>query len=87
MGKLHKNKNKTAQPKSETNALTTQKISTLNRKQIPPMEFSIQTNTDLWNSAMGDSLQFQHQNPPALSIQESPIHSEHTLVHKQPEDP
>jgi hypothetical protein len=32
---------------------------------------------------MGDGLQFQHRNPPALSIQESPIHSERTLEHKQ----
>jgi hypothetical protein len=35
----------------------------------------------------GDSLQFQHQNPLALSIQDSPIHSECTLVHKQPQNP
>jgi hypothetical protein len=46
-----------------------------------------QTHTDLWNSAMGDSLQFQHRNPTALSIQDSPSHSERTLVHKQPQDP
>jgi hypothetical protein len=42
---------------------------------------------DLWNSAMGDSLQFQQRNSPALSIQDSPIHSECTLVHKQPQGP
>jgi hypothetical protein len=42
---------------------------------------------DVRNSAMGDSLQFQHRNPPALSIQESPIHTERTLVHKQAPDP
>jgi hypothetical protein len=35
----------------------------------------------------GDSLQFQHRNPPGLSIQDSQIHSERTLVHKQPQDP
>jgi hypothetical protein len=39
------------------------------------------------NSAMRDSLQFQHRNPPALSIQDSPIHSERTSVHKHPQDP
>jgi hypothetical protein len=33
--------------------------------------------TQLW----GDSLQFQHRNPPELSIQDSAIHSERTLVH------
>jgi hypothetical protein len=38
-----------------------------------PMEFSYG----------GDSLQFQHRNPPALSVQDFPIHSERTLVHKQ----
>jgi hypothetical protein len=32
------------------------------------------------NSAMGDSLQFQHRNPPALSIQDFLINSERTLV-------
>jgi hypothetical protein len=34
-----------------------------------------------------DSLQFQHPNPPALSIHDSPIHPGRTLVHKQPQDP
>jgi hypothetical protein len=78
----------TAQPKSETNALATRKkINTVNRKQTPHIRCSTQTHTDLWNLAMGDSLQFQHQNPPALSIQEPLIHSERTLVHKQPQDP
>jgi hypothetical protein len=36
----------------------------------------------LRNSAVGDSFQFQHQNPPVLSIQDYPIHSERTLVHR-----
>jgi hypothetical protein len=74
--------------KRKTNALATRKkISTVNRKQTPPIQSSTQTHTDIWNSAMGDSLQFQHRNPPALSIQVSPIHSKRTLVHKQPQDP
>jgi hypothetical protein len=30
---------------------------------------------------------FPGVDPPALSIQDSPIHSERTLVHKQPQDP
>jgi hypothetical protein len=53
------------------------------------IQSSTQTHMDLWNSAMGDSFQFQHQNPSALSIQDShcQIHSERTLVHKQPQDP
>jgi hypothetical protein len=34
----------------------------------------------------GGSLQFQHPNPPALSMQKPPIYSERTLVHK-PLDP
>jgi hypothetical protein len=38
-------------------------------------------------AAMVGSLQFQHRNPPALSIQDSPIHSERTLVHKQSQNP
>jgi hypothetical protein len=84
MGKAHQNQKKTAQPKRETNALATgKKINTINKKQTPP----IQSHMDLWNSAMGDSLQFKHRSPPALSIKDSPIHSERTLVHKQPQDP
>jgi hypothetical protein len=60
MGKAHQNKKKTAQPKSETNALATRKkINTINRKQTPPIQ-SNRTHMDLWNSAMGDNLQFQH---------------------------
>jgi hypothetical protein len=42
---------------------------------------------DLWNSATRDSFQFEHRNPPALLIQDSPIHSERTLVHKQSQHP
>jgi hypothetical protein len=34
---------------------------------------------------MGDSLQLQQRNPPALSTQDCPIHSERTMVHKQPQ--
>jgi hypothetical protein len=42
---------------------------------------------DQWKSATGERLQFQHQNPPAHSIQDSPIQCESTLLHKQPQDP
>jgi hypothetical protein len=42
---------------------------------------------DLWNLVMEGSLQFQHQNHPALSIQDSSIHSEYTLVQKQLQNP
>jgi hypothetical protein len=87
MVKSHQNQKKTAQPKSEANALAIRKISTVNRKQTPPIGGSTQTHMDLWNSAMGDSLQFQYRNPPALSIQDFPIHSDRTLLHKQPQDP
>jgi hypothetical protein len=74
--------------KSETIALATRKkINTINRKQTPSIQSSTHTHMDLWNSAMGDSLQFQHRNPPALSIKDSPIHSERTLVHKQSQNP
>jgi hypothetical protein len=39
MGKAHQNKMKTSQPRSETNALATQKkINTINRKQTPPIQ-------------------------------------------------
>jgi hypothetical protein len=83
MGKAHKNQKETAQPKSKTNTRTTRKkVNNINRKQTLPIQSSIQTHTDLWNLTVGDSLQFQHRNPPALSIQDSPIHSERTLVHK-----
>jgi hypothetical protein len=77
----------TSQPKSETNALVTRKkINTINRKQTP-IESRTQTHTDIWNSAMEDSLQFQQRNLPALSMQDSLIHFERTLVHTQPQDP
>jgi hypothetical protein len=49
---------------------------TINRKK---------THMNIWNEM--DILQFQHRNPPALSIQDSPIYSERTSVHKQPQDP
>jgi hypothetical protein len=42
---------------------------------------STQTHVDLQNSVMGNSLQFQQQYPPALSIQDSLIHSECTLAY------
>jgi hypothetical protein len=88
MDKAYQNQKKTAQPESETNELATRKkIHTINRKQTPPTQSSTQTHMDLWNSAMGDILQFQQRNPPALSLQDSPIHSERTLVHKQAHDP
>jgi hypothetical protein len=54
MGKAHQNQKKTAQE------LVTRKINTINRKQTPPIQSSAQTHMDLWNSAMRDSLQFQH---------------------------
>jgi hypothetical protein len=41
---------------------TQKKINTSNRKQTPLIYSSTQTHKDLWNSAMGASLQFQHQN-------------------------
>jgi hypothetical protein len=87
MGKAHQIQKKTAQPKSEANELATQKINIINRKQTAPTQSSTQTHMDLWNSAMEDSLQFQHRNLPALSIKHSPIHSERTLLRKQPQDP
>jgi hypothetical protein len=75
MGKAHQNQEKTAQPKSETNAMATlKKINTINRKQTP-IQSSAQTHMDLWNY------------PPALSIQDSLIHSERTLVRKQSQNP
>jgi hypothetical protein len=52
------------------------KVSHVHR--IIPIQSSTQTRMDLRNSAMGDSLEFQHRNPPAISIQDSPIHSERT---------
>jgi phage-related protein len=78
------NKKKIAQSKSETNTLATQKINTINRKQTPPIQKGTQTHMDLWNSAMGASIQFQHRNHPELTIQVSPTHSECSLVHKHP---
>jgi hypothetical protein len=79
MDKAHQNQKKTAQPKSETNALAPwKKINTVNRKQTSPIQSSTQTHMDLWNSAMGDSLHFQHRNLLELSFQDSSIHSERT---------
>jgi hypothetical protein len=88
MGEAHQNKIKTAQPKSETNALAARKkINTVNRKQTSPIQSNTQISMDLWDSVMGDSLKFQHRNPPTFSIQDFPSHSERTLVHKQSQDP
>jgi hypothetical protein len=82
-----KTKRKELNLKGETSGLATRnKINTINRKQTPPIQNSTQTHMDLWNSATGDNLQFQLRNPPAFSIQDSPIHSEFTSVHKQPQD-
>jgi hypothetical protein len=65
MGKAHEIQKKTAHP-----ALAIRKmISTINRRQTPPIQSSTQTHMDLWNLAVGASLQFQHRNPPALPIQ------------------
>jgi hypothetical protein len=60
MDKAHQNKKKTAKPESEINEMGTRKINTINREQTPPIQSSTQTHMDLWNSATGDSLQFQH---------------------------
>jgi hypothetical protein len=87
MGKALEIQKKTALPKRETNELPTQKkLNSINRKQTP-VQSSTQTLLDLWISAMRESLQFRHRNPQALSIQDSPIHSERTLLHKQPQHP
>jgi hypothetical protein len=59
--------------------------STLSTESNSSYTSSVQTHLNLWNSAMGDSLQFQHQNPQELSIQDSPIHSECTWIHKKPQ--
>jgi hypothetical protein len=56
---------------------TRKKINTVNRKQTS-IQSSTHTHMDLWNSAMGYGLKSQHRNPPALPIQDSPIHSECT---------
>jgi hypothetical protein len=52
MAEAHQNQEKTAQLKSETNALATWKNNAINRKQTP-IQSSNQTPMDLWNSAMG----------------------------------
>jgi hypothetical protein len=54
---------------SHRHALATRrKINTVNRKQTPAIQSGTETHMDLWNSAMGDSLKFQHRNPPAFSV-------------------
>jgi hypothetical protein len=79
-GKAHQNQKKIAQTKSETNALTIQKINSIKRKQYSnpygPMEFSYggQRPTPTLKSS-------------SVLIQDSLIYSDHTLVHKQPQDP
>jgi hypothetical protein len=83
MGEAHQNQTKQLNQEEKKYALATRKM---NRKRTPPTQISTQTQMDLWNSAMEDSLQFEHRNPPALSIQDSPIHSERSLVHKEPQD-
>jgi hypothetical protein len=86
MGKAYQTQKKIAQLKSETNALATRKMNAVSRKQTARMQSSTPTHMDLWNSGMKDSLQFQHRNPPELSIQDTPVHSECTLVHNHRKD-
>jgi hypothetical protein len=57
-----------------------------NRKQTPPIQSSTETNLGSWHSAMWDTHKLKHQNPPVLPIQNSPMLSECTLVHKQQQD-
>jgi hypothetical protein len=48
MVKAHQNQKKPSQPKTEINALATpEKINSINRKQIPPIQSSTQTHMDL----------------------------------------
>jgi hypothetical protein len=48
MNTAHQNQKKMAQPKSETNALATQKkINIISRKKTPPIQSSTQTHMDL----------------------------------------
>jgi hypothetical protein len=67
--------------KRGTNALDFRKINTVNRKQTRSIQSSSQTHLDLMAISYGVSLKFQHRNPPALPIHDSPIRSELTLVH------
>jgi hypothetical protein len=84
LGKAHRANKNTVKLKSETNALATLEINAVNIKQTAPAQSSTQTRLDLWHSDMGDSLKFRHRNPSALPTQNSPMHSERTLVYKQP---
>jgi hypothetical protein len=62
MGKAHQNQRKTAQPKSETNAIATQKkINTINRKQTPETHwtYGIQLRGTASNSNMEILQRFQ----------------------------
>jgi hypothetical protein len=54
--------------KNEINALATRKkISIINRKQkLLLYKAVLKTHFDLWNSAMGESLQLQYRNLPEL---------------------
>jgi hypothetical protein len=57
MGKAHQIQKETDKPKTETNALATQKkMNTVNRTQTPSIQSSNETHMDLWNSAMEDCL-------------------------------
>jgi hypothetical protein len=80
------NQTKTAQSKSETNELVTRKINSIKRQHTPPLQIRTQTHMNLRTSVTRDSLQFQHLNPPALSIQCSPIYSWYINNHKIHED-
>jgi hypothetical protein len=82
-----KSQKEKAPPKSESNELSTRKkTNTIYRKRTPSAQSSTETNMDLLNSAIMDSLQSKHRSPAALSIQESPINFECTLMHKEPQD-
>jgi hypothetical protein len=53
-----KTKRKELKQKPKQNELVTRKINPCNIKQTPPIQRCTQTHMDLWNSAMGGSLQF-----------------------------
>jgi hypothetical protein len=65
---------------------TVQISNTTNKKETPPLQTSNETHTDLWTSAMGEPL-IPTWKYSTATIGGSPIHSERTVVDKQPENP
>jgi hypothetical protein len=58
-------------------------ISTVRRKQTPPLQGSPETYLDLRDPVMGNGVNLQHRNPRKVSSQSTQNHHGRTMVHPE----